>query len=64
VISTLGAGDSFKAGTIYGLANGFDDDELVRFATATAAYSCSHYPIAENPATIDGVHQIISSQRD
>jgi hypothetical protein len=59
VISTLGAGDSFKAGTIYGLYHGFDDDRLVCIATATAAYSCSHYPIAENPATLEGIDTII-----
>lgn len=62
VISTLGAGDSFKAGTIYGLYNGFDDDELVCTATATAAYSCSHYPITLNPATLDGINTIITSK--
>lgn len=61
VISTLGAGDTFKAGTIYGLCNGFDDDELVRTAAAAAAYSCSHYPIAENPATLGGINKIITS---
>lgn len=60
VISTLGAGDSFKAGTIYSLYNGFDDDKLVRTATATAAYSCSHYPIAKCPATLDGINKIIA----
>lgn len=59
VQSTLGAGDSFKAGTIYGLSKGFDDDRLVEFATATAAYSCSHYPIPESPATLEGVNAII-----
>lgn len=63
VVSTLGAGDSFKSGTIYGLYNGFDDTRLVTFATATAAYSCSHYPIADTPATLDGINKIIASDR-
>lgn len=63
VVSTLGAGDSFKAGTIYGLYNGFDDTKLVTFAAATAAYSCSHYPIADSPATLDGINKIIASNR-
>ncbi len=61
VQSTLGAGDSFKAGTIYGLAHGFEDDKLVQFATAVAAYSCAHYPIFEHPATLAGVQEIITS---
>ncbi|MFT3951044.1 MAG: PfkB family carbohydrate kinase [Oscillospiraceae bacterium] len=62
VESTLGAGDSFKAGTIFALANGFDDDRLVEFAAATAAYSCAHYPISKNPATLAGVVQIIAGK--
>ena len=61
VAGTLGAGDSFKAGTIYGLANGFDDRRLVEFSAATAAYSCSHYPIDEHPATLEGVERIIAA---
>lgn len=62
VESTLGAGDSFKAGTIYGLYMGFSDDKLVAFATATAAHSCANFPISLNPATLPKVEKIISSR--
>lgn len=63
VISTLGAGDSFKAGTIYALEHGMNDDDTVRFAAATAAYAISHFPIPLNPPTIEGVNEIINIQK-
>lgn len=63
--STLGAGDSFKAGATYALAKGANDDEIVKLACATAAASCMHYPICEQPPTkallseiMAGVHAI------
>ena len=58
VKSTLGAGDSFKAGVIYAISKGTDDATLVRFASATAAAACSAYPIAEYPPTLARVGEI------
>lgn len=58
VISTLGAGDSFKAGTIYALHMGMEDDELVRFACATAGCACENFPIPSNPPTLEKIHKI------
>jgi sugar/nucleoside kinase (ribokinase family) len=58
VVSTLGAGDSFKAGTIYALHMGMDDDELVRFACATAGCACENFPIPLNPPTLEQIHKI------
>lgn len=55
IVSTLGAGDSFKAGSLYGLYKGMSDDELVDFANAVAALACSRYPIADNPARLEEV---------
>ena len=49
VQSTLGAGDSFKAGVVYATSKDMDDATLVRFASATAAAACMHYPIAKSP---------------
>lgn len=60
VVSTLGAGDSFKAGTIYGLYKGMEDDELVRFACATAAGSCANYPIPLKTVTLEMVENIMN----
>lgn len=58
VKSTLGAGDSFKAGAIYAMVKEMDDPMLVRFASATAAAACMQYPIAEAPPSLDRVSEI------
>ena len=55
VASTLGAGDSFKAGVVYALHAGMDDSMLVRFASATAAAACMNYPIAGRPPTLEAI---------
>lgn len=52
VVSTLGAGDSFKAGCVYALLKKMEDDELVRFAAATAACACTVFPLPLNPPTL------------
>ncbi len=58
VKSTLGAGDTFKAGCIYGLANDMSDDEIVRFASACSAVAISRFPLPLNPPTLDEVKQL------
>lgn len=62
VISTLGAGDSFKAGTIYGLYKGLGDDELVKYACAVAGTACTKFPIAENPPTLPEVEALVKTR--
>ena len=49
VRSTLGAGDTFKAGCVYGLLKGMSDDDLVRFASACSAIAISRFPLPLNP---------------
>lgn len=49
VKSTLGAGDTFRAGITCGLLSGFDDTDTVRFAAATAAAVCKRFPFALDP---------------
>jgi sugar/nucleoside kinase (ribokinase family) len=44
VRDTTGAGDSFRAGIIYAMLNGDDDDQLVRTAGAVAALVCERFP--------------------
>lgn len=63
VVSTLGAGDSFKAGTVYALNAGMNDDETVEFACAVAGCACANYPICKNPPTLEKVQKIISSRK-
>lgn len=59
--STLGAGDTFKAGCVYGLLNGMKDDELVRFASACSAVAISRYPLPLNPPTLKEVENLLKN---
>lgn len=61
VESTLGAGDTFKAGVIYGILNNMEDEEIVKFAAATAATVCSRFPLGLNPPNIDDIYKLIGS---
>lgn len=60
VKSTLGAGDTFKAGCIYGLLHHFPDDKLVRFASACSSVAISRYPLPLHPPTLDEVNEKLS----
>ena len=59
VRSTLGAGDTFKAGCVYGLLHGMKDEELVRFASACSAVAISQFPLPLNPPRIEEVQALI-----
>ena len=59
VKSTLGAGDTFKAGCVYGLLKGFSDEEIVRFASACSAVAISRFPLPLNPPTLKEVREML-----
>ncbi len=59
VKSTLGAGDTFKAGCVYGLLHGMNDDELVRFVSACSAIAISRFPLPLNPPTLEEVESLL-----
>ncbi len=61
VQSTLGAGDTFKAGCVYGLLHGMKDDELVRFAGACSAVAISRFPLPLHPPKPEEVQALISA---
>ena len=61
VVSTLGAGDTFKAGCNYELLMGMRDDELVRFASACSAVAISRFPLPLNPPTLKDINELINS---
>ncbi len=63
VKSTLGAGDTFKAGCIYGLLNGMTDSELVRFASACSAIAISRFPLPLNPPTTEEVSTLLDERK-
>ena len=61
VKSTLGAGDTFKAGCVYGLLHSMSDDEIVRFASACSAIAISRFPLPLNPPTMEEVEKLLSN---
>jgi sugar/nucleoside kinase (ribokinase family) len=62
VKSTLGAGDTFRAGIVYGIARGFDEPACVRFASGLAALLCTKLPIADNAPTLEEVQAFLASR--
>ena len=62
VRSTLGAGDTFKAGCVYGLLHGMKDEELVRFASACSAIAISRFPLPLNPPRPEEVQRLIRGE--
>lgn len=61
VKSTLGAGDTFKAGCVYGLIMGMKDDDLVRFASACSGIAISRFPLPLNPPKWHEVQLLLQS---
>ena len=59
VRSTLGAGDTFKAGCVYGLLHGMGDAELVRFASACSALAISRFPLPLYPPRLEEVQKLL-----
>ena len=62
VVSTLGAGDTFKAGCTYALAAGMADEELVKFASACAGVAVSRYPSQLYPPKSEEVTALAESR--
>ncbi len=63
VVSTLGAGDTFKAGCVYGLYKGMSDHDIVEFASALAGTAVTAFPIPLNRPTLDKVNALIATRR-
>lgn len=59
VVSTLGAGDTFKAGCVYALLKNMDDDATVRFASACSSVAVSCFPLPLNPPKLDEINAVI-----
>ena len=62
VKSTLGAGDTFRAGIMHGILRGMDDLETVRFGAATAACVCRHFPVGLFPPSLDEISALMAEQ--
>jgi hypothetical protein len=57
--STLGAGDTFKAGCVYALYKNMNDDETVAFASACAAAAIMKFPIPLHPPTLERIAAVM-----
>jgi len=62
VVDTLAAGDTFRAGVVYGVLKGMPDDELVRFASACAAIVCTRFPSVRQPPGMGEIVELIISR--
>jgi sugar/nucleoside kinase (ribokinase family) len=62
-VDTAGAGDSFRAGIIYGLMHGWDDARTIEFASAVAACVCLTIPHALGAPGLSGVLDFIEQNR-
>ncbi len=60
-VDTTGAGDSFRAGIMYGLLEGLDDRRTIDFASAVAACVCLSAPHALNAPDLKGVLAFMKS---
>jgi sugar/nucleoside kinase (ribokinase family) len=55
---TLGAGDTFRGGVVYGVLKGSSDTDTVRFAAATAACVCRRFPMALDPPELGEILEL------
>jgi sugar/nucleoside kinase (ribokinase family) len=61
VIDSAGAGDSFRAGVIYGMLQQWEDEQIIRYAAALAGLVCASFPGVLNSPTHTAVMQFIQS---
>ena len=59
-VDTTGAGDVFRAGFIYALLTGNEPAEILRFATAAAALSCTREGAIESVPSLDEVRAVLN----
>jgi len=62
-VDTTGAGDSFRAGIIYGLLESWNDEATIDFASAVAACVCLTIPHALNAPGLDGVLRFMEEHK-
>ena len=63
VVSTIGAGDGFASGFLYGLLRGLPVIECLHYGNAAAAIVVSRLSCSEAMPTLPEVEQIIREQR-
>jgi sugar/nucleoside kinase (ribokinase family) len=60
--STLGAGDTFRAGIVYGILRELSDGDCVRFASGLATLLCTRLPIADNVPALSEVEAFLAQR--
>jgi sugar/nucleoside kinase (ribokinase family) len=60
-LDTTGAGDIFRAGFIFALLRGDTPDQILRFACATAAVSCTERGAINSVPTLDEVERLLTT---
>ena len=60
-VDTTCAGDSFRAGIVFGLLQGWNDERLVEFGAAVAAIVCTRTPGALNAPSYDETLEFMRS---
>ena len=58
-VDTAGAGDSFRAGVVYGLFQGWEDERVIQYASALAGLVCLSSPGVMNGPTHEEVLNFI-----
>jgi sugar/nucleoside kinase (ribokinase family) len=61
-IDTTGAGDVFRGGFIYGYSRGWPIEQVVRFANAAAAVSCTRLGAMNGVPSLDEVHRLLEGK--
>lgn len=61
-VDTTAAGDTFRAGIIYGLLNNMSDEEIVTFSNAVSACVCLSVPHSINATDLNGVLDFLDKQ--
>jgi sugar/nucleoside kinase (ribokinase family) len=62
VIDTLAAGDTFRAGVVYGVLQGMSDAEVVQFATACASVACTRFPSVHEPPKLHEIEALMNAR--
>jgi len=61
VQDTLAAGDTFRAGLVYGVVKGLSAEATVRFAAAAAAVACTRFPSILEPPSLAEIDTLMKS---
>ena len=61
LVDTSGAGDSFRAGIVYGFLHGWRDRQMIDFAPAVAALICTRFPGVLDAPSYDEIVNFMST---